>query len=627
MNMRIPDKLAAQGFVPLQLVSNPISGDVNEWLVSTKLTLAEIIAQVPNLPDRFHAHGHVTVHQGSKVSHVPRKFWAKGQVTAKLWLTGSDAAPVYIRLHNSLGRSGGGSGSKSVLAIVATLALVAVGTFITGGGLAALLGPAFASGTFGAQALAFGVTFLGRLAISMALTPAAASPKSGNDAPQLGQAGASGNTLSIGGTFFYCAGQSKVYPHLASVPLVELVGRDEIVEASYALAGAHQLRNLTVEGTPAAEIDGLSFIVNEAAGQPAQSLLSRYGVQSQPQFELKGHTRSKTNGTLLEHQNFPEVDLPKAHIETSKTDPDEIWLQFLWPTGLTDSANNVDVVMPLRLKLRVAGTDTWINLPEFMFHSNQTGRISKKIVLTWATPPMPILDEVLTNGPWHSFHTVPPQNATPAETVGWNAHASFVGGANYNATARVERREDGFIVYLDPAIFLRGKRWQVWMMRGVWSRINSWALFPYAFIPATYAIAANENLHFNLFHYLNYGGLNYTANYTYYPTTIVDACILMRFASVWNQKPLPLGLDASIEIKGQNINVTQVAVEASAIIKVWDGAAFETQGPSDYAADHFYHILNGALTSEAVPTQFINVPELGAWRPIVWRVPAKFQPR
>ncbi|MFA6022124.1 MAG: hypothetical protein WC722_17835, partial [Rhodospirillales bacterium] len=137
-------------------------------------------------------------------------------------------------------------------------------------------------------------------------------------------------------------------------------------------------------------------------------------VQHTPQFELKAHRRSKTTPTRLADQASPEACLPGPYGQTTRFDPDEIWLQYLWPGGMTDSASNADVVMPIRYRMRIVGTSTFINLPELMFRSRLTGRISKKVVLTWDTPPSPINDAPGLFGAWESFHTVPGQTITPA---------------------------------------------------------------------------------------------------------------------------------------------------------------------------------------------------------------------
>ena len=602
--------------VPVEL-AHPVMGTIAHYQAGDHQTLAEIIAAVPDLPDSFHRHGMVTVEQGDRVSVVPRHYWARGAVTCQLRLKADSARPVTIRLHAA--PSGGrGKGLKSVLAIVASIALMAVGGFIVGGGLAGVLGGFAAANTFGAHAIALAVTFLGRLALTMAAKPAASSDGSENQAPPLGQAGATGNLVSPGGTFLYCAGRSKVYPQLACLPLVGLEGDDEVVEAAYVLAGPHQIDNLAIEDTPLGEIDGLSWVVNQGTESAPQSILSRYGHQITPQFELKAHRRSKTIPAQLEHPGFPETDLPKPYMVTTKNDPDEVWLQYLWPGGMTDQNGTPEVAMPLRLSLQATDGSARINLPELMFHSNLLGRISKYVKLVWGDPPSQITDAPFTNGAWHSFHTVPGQPQEPVGLGAWSAHQSFVGGTDYNATLRVERRADGFVIYLSPSAFPRGNRWKVWQMRGCLININNWGgsgIFkPEKYAAFLSAYAGDVWTVYSPFGYRKISDVCYTANSTsFYSATTVETCLLMRCATVWNRKPVPLPGDATIEVRGRNVNVTQLSCEASALIPTWDGTGFSGLAASNNPADHFYHAAAGGLTTEPVPARYINLPELAAW--------------
>ena len=294
---------------------------------------------------------------------------------------------------------------------------------------------------------------------------------------------------------------------------------------------------------------------------------------------------------------------------TSKFDPDELWLQLLWPAGMTDTNGNVAVVMPIRIQLRAVGTSAWINLPELMFHSSLSVRFSKKIVLSWDAPPTPIGDQPYNNGAWHSFHNVPAQAAVPVGVGAWVAQASFNGGVAKNATARVKRSQDGFTLYLDPAVFPRGKRWNISMIRGAISRPGSWAASGLVFNPATYTPGP-----YSMFHWIGGGPVFYTINVTsLYAASIVESCVVMRFASVWNKKPIPKPGNASIEVRGRNINVTQLACEGAALIKIWNGVAFDGASTSENPADHFFHALAGNQTSDRVPETYCNLPEISAW--------------
>lgn len=595
----------AEHVIALTVVTNPVAGDVKHYYFPLGETLDVMIASVPELADAFHRNGVVTLHRQQdngteNVSEVPRKAWsreawAQGESKARIWLKDGKTritlwAPAF----------GGGAKGKNILATVATLALVAVATVITGGAAAPFLGAGFAAGTLGAQGLALAVTFFGRLAISMVAKPAAAPKDTTANQPVLGQAGASGNTLDPGGSGWRVAGPLKVFPPMASFPLTELVGDDEIVEATYQLVDVHQLRNIKIENTPIGLVPDVQYHENEGTDGSTPSLVQRYGKQVQPSVELVAHRRDQTTAYLTADQLNPDACLPRPHTWTTAKDPDRIWLQFLWPTGLTDGATNAVVKMPLRLSMRISGTETVINLPELMFHSDLSVKFSKMVELTWDEPPSPIVDQAFNNGAWNAFHTVPVQTATPAGIGGWTADPSFVGGAGINQCARVERRKDRFVIYLDPAVFPRGNYWQITMLRGsVVGGVNT----------STYFTSGDVK---SYFHYYD-TGTQYRLPYTY-TKTILDSCILLRAASVWDETPHPVAGDAIIQVKGRNINITQLSVEAAGLVKTWDGTGFSGLAPSNNPADWLYHVrTSDRLTAEPIPERLIDLPKMGLW--------------
>lgn len=602
--------IRARGMVPLAIHSNPFAPQTAIEAAAEGQWLDAIIASVPDLPERFHEAGAVTIEQAGRMRLIPRHFWARGKVTARLRFKAVQQAPVTIHLH--MAPVGGGAKGKKIMALIATIALVAVASFISAGALSPILGAGFAAGSFGAQAAALAVGFVGRLAITMLLSPAA-KPQRDNKAPELGQAGASGNVIEPGGIFYRVAGQRRLFPQLASYPLVELVDKDEIVEATYRLTGPHALSDLEVEETPASQVTGLEFRLDDGTANNPTRLVKRYGLQTTPQKELDGHRRMPTNLARLENQAQPEESLPKPWTVTSQRDPDEIWLQFLWPAGAGKPSEGGSVLIPLRITAEAVGTAIKINLPELMFTSNITSRFSKMVVLTWDEPIAP-LDRTTSPNSAFAFHTVPAQTVNPAGIGGWTTHASFGNGAApYNANSRVTMQDDRFVVHLDEAVFPRGQQWRLTIKRGIITRYANYANTAATFDPANYTPAGSPNI-FDLFGYFTSGGVHYTANSSnYLDKSVVDACILMRHASVWNKSPNPEAGNAVIEVRGVNINVTQLSVLAGGLVPSWDGVSFDGLAVSKNPADHFRQALSGPFTQDPAPTRLINDPALAAW--------------
>jgi hypothetical protein len=595
-------------------VRDGFSGDIYKDLREAGDTLFDIVASIPDLPHGFHKHGIVKLNGET----VPRHYWSLDYFKLHLWPKSNGLLPIMITLHLAPtgGGSKGGGSQKSLLSLVATIALVAAGSFITGGGLALTLGGTslFAAGSFSAAALAGAVGIAGRLAIAQLSAPAG-QQRSGESRP-LGQAGADGNILAPFASGMRVCGTMKVFPPMASLPIVELSGDDEFVECSYMLEGPHQLADLRIEGTPISQIEDLQFVMNVGTESVRNSLLNRYGYQRVTNYPLKAHKRELSARGKLYDQINPINSCPDWHIEVSQDDPDEIWLQYVWPAGLTRTANYTEVAMPLRLRLRIKGTSTWINLPELMFRSKISERLSKKVVLKWGQPPNPIVDQPEIYGAWQSFHTVPAASIPPFSGA-WQANSSFVGGSNLNQTARVVRAYDGFTIYLDPAVFPRSNSWEIGMMRGCISDVYHWGASGQAFNPVNYAIITSTTQFYDLFGYWNYGGLGtfYTANAdALYDNTVVDTCLLMRITSIWNKNPLNLADDASIELRLKNKNVSQFSCVASGLITATQLNLLNT--PSSNPADHFYHALvgNQTLQRDRLSIGEIDMPALLAWK-------------
>lgn len=591
--------------LPIAFTPGFHAGPVWRGAMPLGLTVAEIVARVPVLPRNFGETGVVCI-DGAPLE---RWQWING-VEIDTWSMTRPKARAdggcRITLHMPLQ----GGKLRSVLSLVATIALVAVGAWITSGGLflGGALGGLFAAGSTSAQLLAAAVGILGRLALTQ-LAPPPAGPKNDTQG-KLGEAGANGNVLAPGDAIPRVCGTLKIFPPLACQPLIDISGDDEIVEAAYILAGPHLMTDVRIENAPIGDINLLQSYMLDGTQDAQTSLLNRYGVQRMTQFELQGFVRDPETSNLLRHQDSPERDLPQWRIETSRYDPDEIWLHLLWPQGMGDLNNDKLLATPFRLRMRIAGTDSWINLPELQFRNRLTKAIRKYIRLVWGAAPSPIVDAADNYGAWESFHSTPAPNSSKGGA--WTADSSFVGTPGvYNATARVVRAYEGFTIYLDPAVFPRGNRWEVGLIRGAVLRANQLTTTTYTYNGAV--------MIFDFFSYDNgaASGKAQVASQSVFQTytdTVVDACMLTRFASVWNDPPLPAKGNASIEIRARNVQVTALSCVAAGLVPQWNGSEWAGLGTSDNPADHFRDVLAGTFTREPVEPDAIDNTKLLAWR-------------
>lgn len=122
------------------------------------MSVAEVVRSLPQLPERFWQDGVVLVSD----QPVPRHLWERvrpkpqpdGSVDVTLWL-----APQ------------GGGNTASILTLVASIALLAAASFVSGGALAPFLGAAFLGGQIGAIGGAAAVSCSGSFAVNALEAP------------------------------------------------------------------------------------------------------------------------------------------------------------------------------------------------------------------------------------------------------------------------------------------------------------------------------------------------------------------------------------------------------------------------------------------------------------------------
>jgi hypothetical protein len=123
-------------------------------------TITEIIRSINTVPSWVWDYGKVAV------GGVPvlRAYWDKVKVKSGTYVNIS----VYPK-------GGSGGGAKDIISTIATIALIAGATAISGGALAPFLGAGFVAGSLGASAAALGLTVVGSLALQALAPPPVAT--------------------------------------------------------------------------------------------------------------------------------------------------------------------------------------------------------------------------------------------------------------------------------------------------------------------------------------------------------------------------------------------------------------------------------------------------------------------
>jgi hypothetical protein len=551
---------------------------------------------------------------------VPREYWRRVKPKAVT----DKGIPVVVTLHiapkGGLGGGGSGSTTKTVLTIVAAIAIVVATAFIGAGGLAAVLPGVFAAATFGAGTLgaalaAAAVATLGSLLLnSLSPPPVKANTAFGGDRPDE-SAFADGNLVSPGGIIPRVLGTFRIFPPFLAQPLVDIVEGVEVVEAIYGLSGPHLLEDIQIDGIALSDQADVESEIK--LGFPTDSqvaMVTRYANTSNPQAELSQHAMKADDKTRLLHFNTnPDQDVPKWFTFVTRDDPDELWIQLIWPQGIIDGdQNTIDLNIPYRLRMRPVGTTTWINLPEIHIHGRKAEVIRKYIKLIWSSNVSDVpTAEVSTKDTFiRYYHTVPQQTfGRPVPAGGWLADSHFINSGTITDVKNVRLHADGAKIYLYNSTFPTGLRWEVGIIRGT-------SFDQGDFTPATYIynspfVGTNE-----IYDFYSYWYDTADARLPRELDAVNDKCIVLRMSTVHNEPPVTgigSGL-AIVALRATSRQVNKVSVLASGLVPTWNGSIWTGLNPTSNPAPHFRDVLTGNLNTDPLPTTLLDQAGILEWQ-------------
>lgn len=573
-------------------------------------TILQMVKSCPDLPDRFWTHGVVCIN-GDEVS---RDLWHVIRPKAS-----DPARPIIVTMHMPMAGGGGGGKAGSILGIIAALAL----TVLTAGiGSGALLGATSAaigaavglSAGAGASILAGVVGIAGALAISALTAPPAVKENNKasvtDDAKE--SASADGNVIEPGGAIPRVIGTRKVFPALACEPLTELVDDDEYVEALYILNGPHLLTDIKMGDTAIIDADDVEYQTREGwTDDTLQTLVTRQGRTVSPQLEMSTHAVDSENPDALKNQGNPAASLPVWHSTATRNAPDEVWLHFLLPQGISlNGSTTNDQSIPIRIRLRKRGDVTWINLPEVHISDRTLSQKRRAVILKFGTNLAPKTNVPSRAGFVAAYNSVPAQTIAPA-AAGWTADASFNngggGGPLYRGTEGTTSLKQIYLysnraeIWLDPAVFPPGI-YDIQVKRGMTFDTSTLVKSTYTYAGAIYSFFD---------YYTNGTGLQ---SIKVARENLAEQLYLNRVISVWNDIPITEAGLATIAIKARNRRVEALSTVASGYVKDWNGSSWSNWITTSNPAPHYVDILSGALNLDPLPIDIRDDTGLVAWR-------------
>jgi hypothetical protein len=248
---------------------------------------------------------------------------------------------------------------KKAFALLAAVAVVALTAGIGAYGLP-FLGPAFAAGSIGAQAVAAGIGIAGSLAIAALTAP----PKIGNqgESRDLAQAGVSGNTLSLLDVLPVVFGKIGASPPYLAPPYTVWDGDNITAYAVVGVQGRCLIENVRVNGLPIADYAGAVYETREgAAGEAARTLFTETVIEERDGISLSNFQtdlESSKNDTLVD-QATPANSSPKQHVFQTAGTFTKAVIRLLFPSGIVKSDVGSTAFVPIRIEFRKVGDADW----------------------------------------------------------------------------------------------------------------------------------------------------------------------------------------------------------------------------------------------------------------------------
>lgn len=583
----------------------PFGGRVWHGCARAGASIAEIVAEVPVLPVRFEAVGIVCVNG----EPVPRAMWAFVRPRV------DGPVPVAITLHAPLhgggGEGGGGGSGKQILQIVAAIALIAATAFVAAGFGAGIAGGWLAAGSTSAKVLAAGLSLGASLLLNAVFTPPVQPLASEAVNKDLGSAGFNQNIAQRGSSLQYVVGTYRVAPNLVSLPLTELIGDDEYIEAVMALAGPHKQEDFQIADIDSEDLSDVEFEIREGwdTDEPL-TLVTRQAFEEQPNIILSTYrvlTETDQTQYLLDQGN-PDDCIPFWHQLVTRNSPDEIWLTLFWLEGQYDeSVTTSNQRVPIRLRIREVGNADWINLPEIQFVGHRQSLVRHMIKIIWGSAPVPLPIAPTVDGPVSARRYSPPQSTnltygSPASGE-WIADNIFGGSGNSYEADNVALYHDRIEIYIEEGAYPKGT-YEVQIIKGQMVLGSNWS-------STSYAVSGNV---YDMFGYFvdSSGGQRRTIQTQgdmHYKLAVG------RFASVWNEAPLLVndGL-AKLAVRVKNKSVSGVTVLASSYVRDYAFGEWGQWRTTSNPAPHYRAALIGSLNKRPLRSTQLDEESLIAWR-------------
>lgn len=361
---------------PVRLFSRPqpFATQCFECFAPPRLRVSEYVEIFrPSLPVGFERVGVVTIDD----EIVPRELWR--------YVRPKERDGVVISFHMPI------RDNVDMLTIAGFAVLIAA-TLVSAGALSPLLGAAFTAGGIGAKLAGLGIAIIGTLAIQALAPPPAVpalGPKASAPGGAVGTASLQGNLLGPGSPVPRVCGTMRVFPPLAMQPLVKIEKGQEVAEAVYVLAGDHDLSLPKLGEVLISSLSNTEYQAFEGdETSTTVTLVTQYGKTESVNQQLERTDVKQTDGRTIEDQANPLNSISKPLAMKSLSGPNEFRITIDFPIGLSmPQTPNQYSRIPIRVRFRRDGDQTWRSLPEFHFSGLKSEPMRRDIRIIFGNSP------------------------------------------------------------------------------------------------------------------------------------------------------------------------------------------------------------------------------------------------
>lgn len=512
-------------------------------------TIAGVVEHLP-VPAEFASHGAVYLKRDlNDPGHmVPRQNWRL--------VRPKPGTALFV----SCVPQGGGDKGKGVFAVIAAIALIALTAWVGGGGLA-FLGPAFASGSVGAQVAAAAITLAGTAALGLLTRGLVGGSDEAAESTRLGVAGITQNAIRPFRQVPAPLGLMRISPPMLARPWTTIEDTDQFVHLICGVCGPAEISAIKINETDLGDLPSGQVEVETREGwldDAPLTLVTQSAFEENINLQMSTHRLDKDNTTLL-----PDAadSYPQPHIFRTARDPDRFRVTLHFPQGLArfDSSSQ-RVLIALRIEVRRVGEMTWRKLPEIHLEAALRAPMRQEIWLYFGGSESELLAEI--SGETSLFVRFYAQNPE------WTADAYFNAspGAIDSNAAHILAGADQLFVFLDPAEFPRGD-YDVRMQRSFAQNAGAQHTAT-AYTGGLFTYRTETPPNFTIPNQADFGG----------------TVVIQSYTSFRDQYPIAQPGLTLIAVKAKNIRVSSVSALLEPYVPIWDGSDWDTVAPSSNPA-------------------------------------------